>query len=232
MVLWRQNCIVRAVPLNHEVEKEEEEVKRSELAESGRRMQDRIRAPLYLPAYERDIGERVSRLDFAERSSANTYGPFYTGCPVIFAIANAHFSEENDRSGNVDRFTSVLHGSIPWSGTSSNFSFTRHSIFILYCSFSSLVSFSLLINFSFDFHTDKGWNKIVKENIYSCITRSAVLNYFKNNMMRLIIIIARLIWLIKRFYQPNLKFFIVILTVLMKDAWSTALRDTYMINFY
>jgi len=32
----------------------------------------------------------------------------------------------------------------------------------------------------------------VKENIYSSITRSAVLNYLKNNMMRLIIL-ARLI---------------------------------------
>lgn len=150
--------IVLVVLLNHEEEKEkEEEVKRGELAESGRRMQD-IRAPLYLPAYERDIGERVSRLDGLQNGVRRICTVRFTpGVPIIFATADARFSEENDRRGNVDRFTSVLHGSIPWSGTSSNFSFTAAFIYVFmpFLPFSLFLSFSLLINLSLDFDADR-----------------------------------------------------------------------------
>lgn len=44
--------------------------KRSKLAESGRRMRDRIRAGSLSVRYERDIGKRVSQLR-STRSSAN-----------------------------------------------------------------------------------------------------------------------------------------------------------------
>lgn len=111
-----------------------------------------IRAPLYLPAYERDIGERVSRLDFAERSSVNTYDPYYTGCPVIFATTETYiFPEQNYRSGNAARFTSVLYGSVSWSGTSSNFSFTTTIIYVLCCFCLLSFSFYLSINFFLSF---------------------------------------------------------------------------------
>lgn len=99
-----------------------------------------IGAPLYLPAYERDIGERVSRLDFAERSSVNTYTIHITPGVSRFSQLRTYFFLQSRITVVRMLLDSILHGSVSWSGTLSNFSFIMTIIYVLCCFY--LLSFS------------------------------------------------------------------------------------------